>query len=156
MGSIEETVNQASEELLYDDFFSDPEDEGVEAVIEHRGKQLVFRLKRSMTLAEKQRAADAAIEVSLDKEGNPTITKMDQAAYTQEIVLSGVKEWPFTYSHHPKIAANLRGKPVPITRHHVSRMDGGLAEKIAAVLLGQREAQQKALAPFEQKSDVAS
>lgn len=148
MSSFDETL----EPVLYDDYFSDPEDPGVETTIEHRGKLLKFRLKKSLTLDEKQLASDAGVKFELDKDGNPKITRMDQAAYTREIVFSGLKEWPFTYSNHPNIAANLRGKPVPITRHHVSRMDGVLAEKIAAVILGQREAQQKALDPFDQKS----
>lgn len=153
---MDETINLSGEDVLYDDFFSDPDDEGVEAVIEHKGKMLTFRLKKSLTLAEKQRAADASLGFELSPDGTPKITKMDQSAYTQEVVLAGVKSWPFRYSNHRKIAEHLRGTPVPINRYSVSRMDGTLAEKVAAVILGQREAQQKALDPFEQKSDVAS
>lgn len=143
---MENNLKLETEEVLYDDFFSDPSDEGVEAVIEHRGKPLTFRLKKSLTLAEKQLAADAAVGISLDKEGTPTITRMDQAAYTREVLLAGVKDWPFRYKDHSK---------VPINRQSIARMDGGLAEKVAAVILGQREVQQKALDPFAQKSDVA-
>lgn len=163
MGSIDETVNNLNglvaaeaEAMLYDDYFSDPDDEGVEAVIEHRGKPLVFRLKRSLTLEEKQRAADAGVSIEVDKEGTPKLTKMDQAAYTREIVLAGIKEWPFRYGTGIKVDPKFRGAPVPINRQTVSRMDGALADKIAAVLLGQRGVQQKALDPFEQKSDAAS
>lgn len=163
MSGIDETVNyikervaEEAEAMLYDDYFTDEDDPGVEAIIEHKGKLLRFRLKKSLTLDEKQLASDAAVNIELDKEGNPHITRMDQAAYTKAIVFAGVLEWPFTYSHHPKIAANLRGKPVPLTRYHVSRMDGALADKIAQVILGQREAQQRALDPFVEKSNVAS
>lgn len=144
------------EDILYDDFFTDEDDPGIAVVIEHKGKLLPFRVKKSLTLSEKQLAADAGVSIELDKAGNPSIKKMDQSAYTREIVLSGVKEWPFKYGEHPKIAANLRGKTVPITRHHVSRMDGVLAEKVAGVILGQQEVQRAAVDPFEQKSDEDS
>lgn len=154
MSKIDETVDtiktlvtDAVEEVLYDDYFTDENDPGVVAVVEHLGKKLKFRVKKSLTLSEKQLASSAAVSFSLDKDGNPTITKMDQAAYTSQVVLAGVKSWPFKYRS---------GEPVPINRLTVSRMDGTLAEKVAAVILGQREAQQKALDPFAPKSDVAS
>lgn len=163
MGSIEETVNninnlviQEAEAMLYDDYFSDENDLGVEVEISHKGKLLPFRLKKSLTLAEKQRASDAAVEIKLDKDGNPTISRMDQSAYTREIILAGVLEWPFKYSEHRNIAEELRGRAVPINRYSVSRIDGILGDKIAAAILGQREVQQKAIDPFDQKSDVAS
>lgn len=153
---IKDRVAEEAEAMLYDDYFTDEDDPGVEAVIEHKGKQLKFRVKKSLTLDEKQLASDAAVAIELDKDGQPHVTKMDQAAYTKAIVFAGVLEWPFKYSQHPKIAANLRGKPVPITKYHVSRMDGVLADKIANVILGQREAQQKAIDPFAQKSGEGS
>jgi len=157
MDEMENKVsNPEPEDMLYDDYFTDEDDPGVKAVIEHKGKLLEFRLKKSLTLDEKQLASDAAVGIELDKDGNPHITKMDQAAYTKAIVFAGVLGWPFKYSNHPKIAANLRGKPVPITKYHVSRMDGVLAEKVANIILGQQGAQQKAIDPFAQKSGAAS
>lgn len=129
--------------VLYDDYFSEPGDKGVAAIIEHRGKKLRFWLRKSLTLDEKQKAADAAIEFTLDAEGKPTITKMSQAEYTRQVVLTGTKKWPFEFSP---------GKPVPVSEKFVKMLDGDLADKIAAVILGQRQAQEDALVPFEMKS----
>lgn len=155
MGSINETVTVVNglvqgvieDIILYDDFFTDENDRGVEAIIEHKGKMLKFRLKKSLTLDEKQRAADAGVAITLDKQGNPKVTKMDQAAYTRAVLLAGVKYWPFEYSP---------GKPVPISEKTIRRLDGGLADKIASVILGQQEAQGQALDPFAQKSEEDS
>lgn len=139
-------VTQKLETVLYDDYFTDPNDPGVDVSIAHRGKLLTFRLKKSLTLAEKQIAANAGVSISIDGTGQPTLNKMDQSAYTREILIAGVKAWPFAYQD---------GTPVPITRDTISRMDGELAEKISFVLLGQREAQAQALVPFGKKSDAA-
>jgi hypothetical protein len=143
MGSIE----VENESFLYDDFFTDENDRGVETIIEHDGRKLKFRVKKSLTLDEKQRATDAGVVITLDKDGNPKISKMDQAAYTRAVLLAGVKYWPFEYSP---------GKPVPITEKTVRRIDGTLADKVAGVILGQQNAQAQALDPFVQKSEEDS
>lgn len=144
MGSIDIEVQET---VLYDDYFTDENDRGVEAVIEHNGKFLKFRLKKSLTLEEKQRATDAGVGIVLDKNGEPKITKMDQAAYTRAVLLAGVKFWPFEYSP---------GKPVPISEKTIRRLDGGLGDKIASVILGQQIAQAQALDPFAPKSEEGS
>ena len=154
MGKIEDTVDtinslvaDAIDAILYDDYFTEPGDKGVEVAVEHKGKLLKFRVKKSLTLAEKQAASDAAITISLDKEGTPTLQRMDQAAYTAAVLLGGLKWWPFEYS---------KGNPVPINAKTIARLDGALGDKIAAIILGQRDAQVAALDPFGAKSGAGS
>lgn len=144
---MDKKADQVLDTVLYDDYFSEPGDKGVDVVIEHRGKKLRFRLKKSLNLDEKQRAADAAIDFTLDKDGKPEITRMSQAEYTRQIVLAGTKKWPFEFS---------AGKPVPLDEAHVRKLDGELADKIAGFILGQRQAQEDALVPFEMKSEEGS
>lgn len=132
-----------SEELfLYDDFFSDPSARGTQVQVDHRGKTLEFRIKKSLTLAEKQAATEAAVEFSIDKNGTPRIGKMDQAEYTKAILLAGLKYWPFEYAP---------GKPVPINGETIARLDATLAEKVSLLILGQQEKQEEALGPFGKK-----
>ena len=150
---VKEAVVQVAEEMLeenqsflFDEYFSDEKDRGIEVQIAWKGRNLPFRIKRSLTLKEKQRANDAAIKIELDKNGKPRLTSQDQSAFTTEVLLVGLKFWPFEYH---------AGKPVPINRETVSKMDSGLAEEIAARILGAIEVDEKALDPFEKKSDAA-
>jgi len=132
--------------FLWDEFSSDPGDRGVEVIIEWKGKLLPFRIKRALTLDERQRANQAAIEIGLSDEGKPVIVKQDQAAYTKEIVLIGLKFWPFEYSP---------GKPVPINLKNISILDGGILDKLASHILGLVEVKKVELDPFAPKSDEA-
>lgn len=129
--------------FLFDDYFADDSTRGIEVNIPFKGKVLPFRIKRIMTIRERQKANDAGLEFGLDEAGAPKVTKMDQAAYNIEIVLAGLKWWPFEFQP---------GKPVPITRKHVEKMDGALLELIAGLILGVGEVQVAALDPFVKKS----
>lgn len=140
-------MSEEERQVLYDDYFSESGDPGVDAVIEHRGKQLHFKLRKSVTLGEKQAALSASMSMSLTRDGTPVIERMDNAAYTEAIVLAAVKSWPFAFKD---------GSPVPITAESVHKLDGSLAEKISNRVLGQEAAQKEALAPFEMKFGAAS
>lgn len=147
MGTIEDQVEEKSQSLLFDDYFTSPNSPGVAATVVHRGVEIKLKIKKSLTLDELQQAADAGLALSIDKAGQAQVTKMDQGAYSRKVVLLGVKQWPFTYDD---------GSPVPINKNTVAMMDGNLANKIADVILGNREAQQKALDPFVEKSEEDS
>lgn len=153
---VEAVMTDMTEQtVLYDDFFSESGDRGVETIIEHRGKQLTFRMRKSITLGEKQDAMAASVSISLTKDGTPRIDRMDNAAYTEAIVLAAVKAWPFVYpKDYPD--KSLAGRPVPINAETVHKLDGALSEKIAAIVQGQGDAQKAALTPFEMKSGAAS
>lgn len=133
--------------VLYDDFFSESGDPGVETVIEHRGKMLKFRMRRSVTLGEKQDAMASSIAISLAKDGTPHIDRMDNAAFNEALVLASVREWPFKFAD---------GTSVPINKDTVHKLDSALSEKIVAIVNGQAESQKEALVPFEMKSGAAS
>lgn len=139
-----DTAATTVEEFLYDDYFSDEGSRGVDVRIQHRGHTLLFRMRKSLTLAERQRASDQAISISIDKDSKPHIDRMDQAAFTKEIVLAAVKAWPFTYPD---------GGPVPINRKTVAALDSALCDKLSALALGMEEQQEKARVPFVPKSD---
>lgn len=135
-----------SESFLWENYSTDPSDKGVEVYIEHRGDIIPFRVRRSLTIDERQKANSAAIEVKLDKDGHPTLARQDQSAYTKQIVLLGLKYWPFEFEP---------GKPVPITMKNIERLDGGLLDKIAAHILGAVEVDKGKFDPFVQKSEEA-
>ncbi len=134
-------------EFLWDKYSADEKDRGIEIEIEYHGELLPFRIKRALTIDERQRANDAAIKIELDKSGKPRITRQDQAAFTKEIVLVGLKFWPFEYTP---------GKPVPINRETVSKLDGGLLDQIASHILGIAEVDKEAFDPFERKLEEVS
>lgn len=136
----EDTQDQAV--FLYDDFFSEPGDRGVEVMIPWRGKNLPFRLRKSLTIGEKQAAMEKAVSISVTKEGIPKIERMDQGAYSREIALKAITFWPFEFS---------RGKPVPINKETIAKIDGSLLEKIVTIVTGQDQQQEQALGPFEMK-----
>jgi|SRR5690242_1307601 len=139
--------DMTDQEILYDDFFSESGDPGVETIIEHRGKMLKFRMRRSVTLGEKQDAMAASIAISLSKDGTPHIDRMDNASFNEALVLAAVKEWPFKFAD---------GSAVPINKDTVHKLDSALSEKIVAIVNGQAESQKEALVPFEMKSGAAS
>jgi hypothetical protein len=132
---------------LFNDYFADSSDRGLEVKIKFDGKEIPFRIKRTLTIQERQKANDAAVAFDIDETGKPTITKVDQAAFNIEIVLAGLKYWPFEFQP---------GKPVPITRKYVEALDGRLIELIAARILKIGEVQAAALDPFGKKSEDRS
>jgi hypothetical protein len=130
--------------FTWDNFSTTANDRGVEVTIPFEGENIPFRIKRRLTIDERQRANQAAIEISLDKHGKPTIARQDQAAFTKMIVLVGLKFWPFEYAE---------GDSVPINEKTISQLDGRLLDEIAARILGTAEVDQEALVPFEKRSD---
>jgi hypothetical protein len=129
--------------FLFDDYFSDPSDRGIEISILHKGKALPFRIKRALTAKERQVASNAAITIALDKDGKPQIVgQPNQSEFTTETILVGLKYWPFEYSP---------GKPVPINRKTIESLDGGLADELASRILGSTGVAPGVLAPSEKK-----
>ena len=144
---IKEEVSRVAEEFLWSDFSSDKEDRGIEIRVPFRGKKIPVRIKRALSLDERQQANDAAFKLEFDEKGKPTIAKQDQSAFTKEVCLLGLKYWPFEYS---------KGKPVPINRETLDKADGGLLSEIANRILGITEVKKEELGPFESQSDETS
>lgn len=139
--------HEAGASFLFSDYFTDDKDPGRKIEIAWGGRVLTFRIKHSLTLGEKQRANNAAFDIKVGDDGKPVLSRQDQSAYTTEVLLAGLKYWPFEYE---------RGKPVPINRETISQIDADLASAIAARILAGTKVNAEALDPFEPKSDAAS
>lgn len=134
--------------FIWSDYSSDANDRGIETSILWRGQEIPIRVKRALTIDERQKANKAAIQIDLDKDGKPTIVKQDQSAYTKMVVLIGLKFWPFEYSP---------GQPVPINMKTITEVDGSLLDEIATRILNATQPPKKAeLDPLESPSDEAS
>jgi hypothetical protein len=132
--------------FLWEEYAADSSDRGVLVEIEWRGEVLPFRIKRVLTIDERQRAQQAGVELGIDEKGKPKLIRQDQAAYTKAIVLVGLKEWPFEFEP---------GKRVPINETTVSKLDAGLLDEIALRILGTTQVNKGDLAPFGKASAAA-
>lgn len=144
--------SKQQETYSFGDYFSDPKGKGVEYVLDFEGRKLTFRIKRTLTLKERQAASNAAFDFKIDAEaGTVALNSMDQSAYNNEILLAGLISWPFTYPEDFEVD-ELAGEPVPINRETVEALDGRIAEAVASRILGLGEGQAKALDPFGKRS----
>jgi hypothetical protein len=135
-----------SNSFLWEEYAAEENDRGVEVLIPWHGQQLPFRIKRVLTIDERQRANEAGVELEIDSKGRPKLKRQNQAAFTKEVVLIGMKAWPFEYEP---------GKSVPINAKTVAKLDAGLLDEIASRILGIVEVNKADLDPFEMKSDEA-
>jgi hypothetical protein len=136
-----------SKSFLWEEYAAEENDRGVEVLIPHHGEMLPFRIKRVLTIDERQRANEAGVELEIDSKGRPRLKRQNQAAFTKEVVLIGLKAWPFEYEP---------GKSVPITAKTVARLEASLLDEIASRILGIVEVNKEDLDPFGMKSDAAS
>lgn len=131
----------------WEKYSSNSGDKGISIEIEWQGEMLPFRIKRVLTIDERQRANQAGVVIGIGKDGQPRIEKQDQAAFTKQIVLAGLKYWPFEYGE---------GRPVPITMKNIEALDGGLLDAIAQRILGIVQVNKEDYDPFESQSDAPS
>src|SRR5258708_36637351 len=73
VAKVAERIVEEKQTFFFEEYFSDSKDRGVEIKIEWKGKNLPFRIKRALTLKEKQRANEAAFKLELDKNSKPKI-----------------------------------------------------------------------------------
>jgi hypothetical protein len=135
----EEDEQPSGDTFLFNNYFSDPKSKGIEISILFDGKMIPFRIKSALTLKERQRAQNASMKIKVDAQGKPSISNVDQASYTADLVLAALVWWPFTYDN---------GKPVPINEQTVHALDGELNNRIANKVLHIEESQQVAIDPF--------
>lgn len=135
--------------FLFDDFFVSESDPGVRHVLLLRGRAVPFTMKRGLTLRDKEEASSAAMQRHFDAEsGRLIIDGLDDAVLTAELLVRGIKSWPFTYHD---------GSPVPITRETVMSLLGEAADQLVKALQGGIEAKEReADGPFVPASDAAS
>jgi hypothetical protein len=135
----EEDEQPSGDAFLFNDYFSDPKSKGIEISILFDGKKIPFRIKSALTLKERQRAQNASMKIKVDAQGKPSISNVDQASYTADLVLAALVWWPFEYEP---------GRPVPINEQTVHALDGELNNRIANKVLHIEESQQVAIDPF--------
>ncbi len=153
--SLSSITSNDDDLLLFDDYFSNPNAPGVMMSVFHNGRNIKFKARRSLSLGERQVASDASIKIEIDELGKPVLTKMDQAAFTHEILLMSLKWWPFRYPKDYEIA-ELAGQPVPINVETIAALDQALSDKMVVRILGMGDQQDKAIIPFVRVSGAAS
>lgn len=132
--------------FLWEEYADDNTDRGVSVDIMWHGEVLPFRIKRVLTIDERQIAQQAGIEIGVDEQGRPKLLRQDQAAYTKAVVRLGLKAWPFEYEE---------GKHVPINEKTVEKLDAGLLDEIAARILGITQVRRSDADPFGSPSAAA-
>jgi hypothetical protein len=146
---MEETISREAEEsvqaFLFDDFFSGQDDPGVEVSIYVRGKQVPIRLKRGLSLAEREEAKNAAITRRIRPDGQMEILAINEAKLQVETLIRAVKSWPFTKD----------GQPVPITRENLLALGSDVADAILLEVTRLAQVREEALVPFAPPSDAA-
>ena len=135
--------------FLFDDFFVSPEDPGVEVQIPFKGRLVPIRLKRGLTLAEKENATQAAITRHIDEDtGRVLIDGIDDAKLGSAVVAAYIKEWPFRRAD---------GNPVPATPEFVAQLDSNFSDALMTVIKRLQEGKrEEADGPFAPTSGVPS
>ena len=130
---------------LWDDFAVSP-DAVVHRTVRIRGQNLVFGFARGITLAQRQRAAEAGIRKHVNARGEMVIDAMDESKTTVAILSEVLKEWPF----------EKNGAKVPITPEHIAQLGADVNDLLLREFNFLTAARQNALSPFEQPSDADS
>ena len=131
----------------FEDYFSDDGDAGVLIEIDWDGRQIPFRVKRHLNLGDKQRIRAAGVKVGIGPDGKPEVVgEINEARFTHEVVLVGLKHWPFTKN----------GEQTPINAETVGMLDGSLADLLATKILLITKYVPDALDPFVKPSVAAS
>lgn len=128
----------AAKKFLFSQYSADDSTVSVEVM------GIPFRIRRALTIKERAKAQEAAVEITLDREGQPKIGKMDNSAFTVEVCLMALKEWPFEEDD---------GTPTPINRETVSRLDPSILDKLAANALGYYNEVNREADPFVRKPE---
>jgi hypothetical protein len=134
--------------FLFDDFFVDESDPGVEILVELKGRQVPIRVRRSITLTQKEAAMQGAIQRHITDEGRVVVDGMDDALLSIGVLFAYLVAWPFT---------RRDGSPVPITREAVAALDSNFIETALMALRAKQAAREvEADGPFVPPSGVAS
>lgn len=139
-----------AEEFLFDDFFVDGNDPGVEHVMHLKGRDVPLRIKRSVSLGDREAAKSAATKTRINPQtGALSVEGFDEGALKIELLVRSIKSWPFHYKG---------GQPVPINRTTVGQLQLDAAnevDKLFNLLVGVAEVEKEALEDFEKASGEA-
>ena len=137
-------------EFEFADFFVDESDPGVEEPItleDNNGVQhdMVWTVRRSISLGDIQAARSAATHTHLTPNGQQVVDKFDDVLFAIHLLARVVLKWPFTRN----------GAMIPVTVAYVTKLNARNSNALN-LLAGKLTNQQseKTLADFEKPSDV--
>jgi hypothetical protein len=136
-----------NETFLFEDFFIPADDPGVETSITVNGREIPLRVKRGLSLGDREAARAVATKMDIDlMKGTMKVDSFDEGVFTIELLFRCLVSWPFTKD----------GVAVPITRDNIRALSSSAADEMAKLVQlfvgGNKE---EALAPFEKPSDAA-
>lgn len=134
-----------SEQFLFDDFFVPEDDAGVEETVTIRGREIPIRIKKGLSLKDREEAKSKAVKTHLDPKGALQFDGFDEGAFNIELLARCIKSWPFTYGEgHPKA-----GQQVPVSREMVAQLRADGADAFQELITRLVQDKKEALAPFE-------
>lgn len=126
--------------FLFDDFFVDEADPGVEHTLHLRGRAVPIQVKRGISLADREAATQAAVARHVDEQGRVVIDGMDDAKLSTGLLARLIKSWPFTRAD---------GTPVEVTPENVGRLIAEGADQLLLAIKGAQAAREaEADGPF--------
>lgn len=133
----------AEQDFYYDDFFASDETPGAEIVVEIRGRQVPFTVKRGASFKDFSEARENATKMRFKPDGKPEIYSYSDFIFGVEVLARCIKSWPFK---------TRDGQPVPVTREKIAEFG---TDGVQAVMLAIQKVTEKgveALAPFVKDS----
>jgi hypothetical protein len=137
------------EDFFYDNFFvsQDATDPGKEVMVTIRGREVPIRIKRGLSLEDREAAKAQAITKRIKPDGTPEIVKLDEGVFAIELIVRNVLSWPFRHRN---------GSKVPITRENIKAMVADGADALATTIMKSIQGQVTATANFTSSSEPTS
>lgn len=131
-------MSDEQQQFFFDEFFADESDAGVVVPVTIRGKQVPITFKRGLTVEDKSRAQQAAVQKRLTADGRLVYDGVDESKAVELMLLAAIKDWPFTYRD---------GRKVPVSVENIRNLLGG-ADEMADIIQKLDAEGAEALVPF--------
>jgi hypothetical protein len=135
-----------SETFLFDDFFASDDDQGIEATVRVKGRDIPLRIKTDLSLQDQQEVEQLAIKKRVTPDGKIVVDGVDEALLVAETLARTIKSWPFTYRD---------GSPVPVNPANVLKFCAEGGSQLGTLLKSLKDAREAALDPSAGVSDAA-
>lgn len=135
---VNNLVQKATDEFLYDDFFANDSAPGIEIEVPLRGKKIPFTIKRGISFKDFNEAKDAAMKMRFKPDGRPEVVSYSDHIFGVELLFRCIKGWPFRKDN----------QPIPVTRENIADMNPDVVGAVVAVLQEVASKGVEALAPF--------
>jgi hypothetical protein len=136
-------------DFFYDDFFvsQDERDPGKEVTVKIRGRDVPIRIKRGLSLEDREAAKNQAITKRITPDGKPEIVKLDEGIFAIELLVRNIIYWPFKFRS---------GRLVPITRETIKAMLADGVDALTKAVMTAMQEQAETTAPFLNSSEQTS